>query len=258
MDWNTGYSKNTAWLNNEKTRLEIWKDEKKYHRWINRMCGSFQGDSYSPVGFCMSEIPVRKLPQESKGYRMAQPGKRDVKNTHSLFVDDLKVYQESHKTLKDINEMIVQASNDAGACYGVAKCAEVVFKRRKMVKSEGLQVLNERVKTIDPDENEIYKFLGIEQADGIKKKQVHNRVKEEISRKMNTITRTELNDRNLVKAINTKVIPVAAYPMNVCKFAQSELTELDQVIKRELRKNNMLGRQASDERLYMKRKDGEK
>ena len=73
---------------------------------------------------------------------------------------------------------------------------------------------------------------------------------------MNTITRTELNDRNLVKAINTKVIPVAAYPMNVCKFAQSELTELDQVIKRELRKNNMLGRQASDERLYMKRKDG--
>ena len=41
--------------------------------------------------------------------------------------------------------------------------------------------------------------------------------------------------------------------MNVCKFTQSELTELDQVIKRELRKNNILGRQASDERLYMKR-----
>ena len=70
---------------------------------------------------------------------------------------------------------------------------------------------------------------------------------------MNIITRTELNDKNLVKAINTKVTPVAAYPMNVCKF---EFTELDQVIKRDLRKNNMLGRQASDERLYMKRKYG--
>ena len=34
------------------------------------------------------------------------------------------------------------------------------------------------------------------------------------------------------------------------------LRELDQVIKRDLRKNNMLGRQASDERLYMKGKDG--
>ena len=75
---------------------------------------------------------------------------------------------------------------------------------------------------------------------------------------MSLTPRTKLNDKNLVKVINTKVIPVAAYPMNVCKFTQSELTELDQVIKRELRKNNMLGRQASDERLYMKRKDGEK
>ena len=41
----------------------------------------------------ITEIPV-------KGYRMGQTGKRDVKRTHSLFVDDLKVYQESHKTLK--------------------------------------------------------------------------------------------------------------------------------------------------------------
>ena len=75
-----------------------------------------------------------------------------------------------------------------------------------------------------------------------------NRVKEEINRRMNIITKTELNDKNLVKAINMKVIPVAAYPMDVCKFTQSELTELDQAIKRDLRKNNMLGRQASDER----------
>ena len=58
-------------------------------------------------------------------------------------------------------------------------------------------------------------------------KEVYNRVKEEISRRMNIITRTELNDKNLVKAINTKTIPVAAYPMNVCKFTHSELAKLD-------------------------------
>ena len=59
-------------------------------------------------------------------------------------------------------------------------------------------------------------------------------VKEEISTRMNIVTRTELNYKNLVKAINMKVIPIAAYPMNVCKFTQSELTELDQAIKRDL------------------------
>ena len=68
---------------------------------------------------------------------MGQPGKRDVKRTHRLFVDDLKVYQENHKILTDINEMIVQAINDTGACYGVAKCAKIVFERGKMAKGEG-------------------------------------------------------------------------------------------------------------------------
>ena len=52
--------------------------------------------------------------------------------------------------------MIAQASNDTGACYGVAKCAKVVFERRKMVKRKGLQVLNEIMKTLDPKEKEIY------------------------------------------------------------------------------------------------------
>ena len=55
--------------------------------------------------------------------------------------------------------MIVQkASNDTGACYGVAICAEIVFERGKMVKGEGLEVVNEIMKTIDPDENKIYNF----------------------------------------------------------------------------------------------------
>ena len=52
---------------------------------------------------------------------------------------------------------------------------------------------------------------------------------------MSIITRTELDDKNLVKAINTKAVLVAAYRMNFCIFTQSELTELDQVIKRDLR-----------------------
>ena len=107
-----------------KTRLEIWNEgEKKVSWWINIMCGFLEVDSYSPVVFCLCEVPVWKLLQEIKSYRMGQPGKREVKRTHSLFIDDLKMYQESHNTLKDVNETIVQASHDTGACYGVAKCA---------------------------------------------------------------------------------------------------------------------------------------
>ena len=63
---------------------------------------------------------------------------------------------------------------------------------------------------MDPEENE----MGVEQTDGIKKKQMYNRVKEEVSRRMNIITRTELNDKNLLEAISTKVNTVAAYSLS--------------------------------------------
>ena len=42
------------------------------------------------------------------------------------------------------------------------------------MKGEDLQG---KMKTIAPDENDICKFLGVEQADGIKKKGVYNREK---------------------------------------------------------------------------------
>ena len=125
-----------------------------------------------------------------------------------------------------------------------------------MVRGEGLKVLEGRMKTMNPDENDIYKFLGIEQADGIKTKAVYERVKEEVIKRVKMLTKTELNDSNLIKAINMKVVPVATYPMNVCRFSLTELKELDQIIKKELREKNMLGRQASDERLYLKREKG--
>ena len=39
-------------------------------------------------------------------------------------------------------------------------------------------------------------------------------------------------------------------------MTKGEPNELDQIVKRELRKNNMLGKQASDEGLYLKRDQG--
>ena len=64
----------------------------------------------------------------------------------------------------------------------MAKWAEIIFERGKMIKGEGLQVLQERMKTLKPHQKEIYKFLGVKQTDGIKTKEVYNRVKEEVNK----------------------------------------------------------------------------
>ena len=84
-----------------KTRLEIWNEEEKVtSRSVKILCGFLQGHSYSPAELCICERQVCKLLQQSKGYRMGEPGNGNVSRTHSLFADDLKQYQESHKVLK--------------------------------------------------------------------------------------------------------------------------------------------------------------
>ena len=81
-----------------KPRLEINQDgQVTTSRVTNIVKGFLQGDSYSPVGFCLTEAPVAMLIEESDGYKMGQKGEKRMKRMHSVFVDDLKIYQESHQ-----------------------------------------------------------------------------------------------------------------------------------------------------------------
>ena len=84
---------------------------------------------------------------------MGRKGEERLKRTHSLFVDDLKIYQENHQKLRIMNEMIVKASMDTGGCYGVKKCAEIVFRRCTMIKGGGLTVLEDKIEALDPNKN---------------------------------------------------------------------------------------------------------
>ena len=61
-----------------------------------------------------------------------------------------------------------------------------------MVKGEGLNVLDEKMRALDPDENDTHKFLGIEQAEGIKVKEVLIRVKAEMQNRLRILLTVEL------------------------------------------------------------------
>ena len=66
---------------------------------------------------------------------------------------------------------------------------------------------------MDPSRNENYKFLGCEKADKINVKRVIERVKNEIMRRLDHLMGLHVNDQNLMKAINCRVIPAAGYDM---------------------------------------------
>ena len=73
-----------------------------------------------------------------------------------------------------------------------------------MLRGEELEVLEVRMNAMDPEENGIYKFLGIEQADGIKIKAVFEWVKGEVNKRVKMLTNTDLNDVNLVAQLTQK------------------------------------------------------
>ena len=106
-----------------------------------------------------------------------------------------------------------------------------------------MPVLEEKMKALDPEKNEVCKFLGCE-------------VKKEIKKRTKHLVKLHLNDKNLMKAINCRVIPVAGYIMNVCVIRKGELEELHKMVKDILPERKFHGRQASDERLYMRREEG--
>jgi hypothetical protein len=239
------------------TRLELWNNgEMVRSPVINFKRGFFQGDSFSPVGFCVTEIPLAMMLQRMPGYGMGECHQRDVKVNRFYFIDDLKLVQGSEADLKRANGMVKTISNDMGMKFGVSKCAEIVYHRGKMVKGEGLQVKEGAIKSLDPEQNEFYTFLGIEEGDGQEDKRVKERVVEKCFAIVNRLTEMELYERNLIKAINTKAMATVRYSMNICHYTISELKELDVRMRRLLADKRMRGKEESIERLYMSKKEG--
>ena len=102
------------------------------------------------------------------------------------------------------------------------------------------------MKPLDPEHNEVYKFLGCEQGNKFDVKKVMQRVKKEIAKRLEQLIEVNLNDENLVKAINSRVVPVAGYVMTVCNLRKGDIEELDKIVKTRLRKQGFHGKQASD------------
>ena len=85
------------------------------------------------------------------------------------------------------NEILVQASVDTGAIYD-----EIVFKNGRIIKEEGLQILQERMNALDPKKNEIYRFLGCERPERIDIKKVMERFQIQMKHRTRKLVGEEL------------------------------------------------------------------
>ena len=214
--------------------------------------GIFQGDSLSPLLFVMVMAPLSMiLKGESKGYKLGNTGKLV---NHLLFMDDLKLYASSQRELDSLVRTVESYSRDIGMEFGMDKCAVLVVKDGKQVRSEGVELPSGEVMK-DVDENG-YKYLGVLQAENVKNREMKDKVRTEYLRRVKLLSKSELYAGNLVKGINAWAIGVVRYSAGIVDWTKEDLKQMDVKTRKILTLCGAFHKRGSVFRLYLKRKEG--
>ena len=107
--------------------------------------GIFQGDSLSPLLFCMAIDPLSKLlSKDQGGYNLSAGRQRDpAKRVNHLFMDDLKVYGSNNIQLCHLLRIVHTFSQDIGMRFGLEKCAKCTLRQGKKAHTKNLPLSEE-------------------------------------------------------------------------------------------------------------------
>ena len=222
---------------------------------INR--GIFQGDSLSPLLFCLAVDPLSKLLNEmEKGYslkgRMKNP---DYTVNHLLYMDDLKLYANNQITLEQQLKLVHSFSSNIGMDFGLDKCAKLVIKKGKTVHTEGIQ-LNESTIINDIIEGESYKYLGIEEVSTIEHAKMRSRAANNYFKTIKIILKTYLSPKNKILAINQLATPALQYSFGIVEWPQRDINKIDTEVRKLLIRGKLFYKDQSHDRLYLPRARG--
>nr|XP_037866951.1 uncharacterized protein LOC119628520 [Bombyx mori] len=217
--------------------------------------GIFQGDSLSPLLFCLGINPLSFLLNKyiQKGYKL----KNNTAINHLLYMDDLKLYANNKNSLKVLLDSTEIFTRDIGMEFGLNKCnvLHLTSGRRAEHQSEGHILLSGlNFEHLKEDEN--YKYLGIDEAGKIDHKRIQDQVKREYFKRVKCITNTQLSARNLITAINTYATPVLLYTFGIINYKNSDLNKIDIKTRKILTLNKAQQQKADIERLYLPIEEG--
>lgn len=214
--------------------------------------GIYQGDSLSPLLFCIALFPLsRMLNDTGAGYKL----KNGATISHLLYMDDLKLFAKSKIQLRKLIDTTVEFSHDIRMQFGVDKCAVVSVKGGKIDEMNNVQLGEEEyIQTLG--ENNSYKYLGVDESLGPNHEGTKEKVKKEYYHRLRKILRTQLNAKNKLTAIGSLALPVIQYSFGIINWRVEEIRQLDKKTRKLLTMHGMLHPRADVSRLYLARKLG--
>lgn len=220
---------------------------------INIKRGIFQGDSLSPLLFCIALIPLSsELNSTGFGYNVH---KNASNINHLFYMDDLKLYSKTEQQLEGALHVVKKFSDDINMKFGLSKCAKATLKGGKLVKKENIVIdVDTAIKDLDQDNT--YKYLGVDESEGIQHSKMKEKIRKEYYRRIKLVLKSELNAKNKIDSINCIAIPVVQYSFGIIEWKDSEIEQLDRKTRKLLTMYRMFHPRSDVDRLYVQRKHG--
>ena len=136
--------------------------------------------------------------------------------------------------------------------FGIDKCAMLVMKKEKLVKSDGIQLPNYKIiKSLE--EGDSYKYLGVLEADKVMVNEMKDKVKKEYYGRVRKALETKLNSGNVFKAINTWAVSVVRYSAAFLGWSRLQLEEIGRRTRKLLTMHNGFHPKSNVDRLSIKK-----
>jgi len=114
-------------------------------------------------------------------------------------------------------------------------------------------VIDNNLEIQEREHGKTYKYLGIEEREGIEHQQ---RLKQEYSRRLRMILKSELNARNKITVIGALAVPILRYSIGIINWRTEEIKKTNRKTRKMLTMYKMHHPEADIDRLYVKREEG--
>ena len=103
---------------------------------VSIKCGIYQGDSLSPLLFCILLTPLSLLLDPLNGYQVTET----EQHNHLVYMDDLKLFVKNNSQLHILLQTVKMFSDDVGLIFGLDKCAKFTVTRGKASQTRDVQL----------------------------------------------------------------------------------------------------------------------
>ena len=100
---------------------------------IHKEWGIYQGDSLSPLWFCLALNPLSHLLNRTNyGFGIHSDNQETQRLNHLLYMDDIKLYAATNKQLWELLRLTQTFSQDIKKVFGIEKCKTLSIAKGKL------------------------------------------------------------------------------------------------------------------------------